>query len=172
MFRIFFFGKLFLPKFFRKIFFGENFSFHKNVSAKIFFTIFSGISFVFDVCEIMYFANFFIQNFAYCEFFCFAILVYGKKNCKFFLRFLFQRWTWIPNLNMFLFWKKANFLWSYFWIYLLTIRKITVLRDEQRTRKIQNNMKSTTGYLEEKNICMHKGLSERIMYLIAKESII
>ena len=31
---------------------------------------------------------------------------------------------------------------------LLTIRKITMLRDEQRTRKIQNNMKSTTGYVE------------------------
>ena len=26
----------------------------------------------------MYFAKFFIRNFAYCEFFCFAILVYGS----------------------------------------------------------------------------------------------
>ena len=36
-----------------------------------------------------------------------------------------------------------------------------MLRDEQRTRKIQNNMKSTTGYLDgnKKIICMHKGLS-------------
>ena len=31
---------------------------------------------------------------------------------------------------------------------LLTIRKITMLRDEQRTRKIQNSVKCTIGYLE------------------------
>ena len=84
-------------------------SFHKNISAKIFFTIFSQISFVFDVCEIMYFAKIFIRNFAYCEFFCFAILVYGKKNCNFFLQFFFQRWTWIPNLKFFFFWNKVKF---------------------------------------------------------------
>ena len=35
----------------------------------------------------MYFAKFPIQNFACCEFFCFAILVYGKKNCDFFAIF-------------------------------------------------------------------------------------
>ena len=45
------------------------------------------MSFVFDVCEIMYFAKFLIQNFAYCEFFCFAILVYGKKIVNFFAIF-------------------------------------------------------------------------------------
>ena len=100
--RIFFSTNFFLVKIFLIVFFGENFSFHKNISAKIFFTIFSWISFVFDVCEIIYFAKLFIRNFAYCEFFCFAILVYGKKNCTFFLRFFFQRWTWIPNLKMFL----------------------------------------------------------------------
>ena len=105
----FFLRKFFSTNFFYRIFFGENFSFHKNISATIFFTIFSRISFVFDVCEIMYFARFFIRNFAYCVFFRFAILVYGKKNCKFFLRFFFQRWTWIPNLKMFLFWKKVKF---------------------------------------------------------------
>ena len=44
--------------------------------------------------------------------------------------------------------KKKKFLWSYFWISLLTIRKIKLLGDEQRTRKIQNNVKSTTGYLK------------------------
>ena len=59
MFYTFFFGEIF----YYRIFFGENFSFHKNISAKIFFTIFSRISFVFDVCEIMCFAKFFIRNF-------------------------------------------------------------------------------------------------------------
>ena len=81
----FFFSKNFLyENFYYRIFFGENFSFHKNTSLKIFFTIFSRIYFVFDVCKILYFAEFFIRNFAYCDFFCFAILVYGKKNCTFF----------------------------------------------------------------------------------------
>ena len=28
------------------------------------------------------------------------------------------------------------------------LKKSKMLRDEQRTKKIQNNMKSTTGYLE------------------------
>ena len=86
----FFYENFFLQIFFIEFFFGKNFSFHKNISAKIFFTIFSRISFVFYVCEVMYFAKFFIRNFAYCEFFCFAILVYGKKNCKLVLRFFFS----------------------------------------------------------------------------------
>ena len=79
----FFFGENFYYRiffgenFYYRIFFGENFYFQKNISAKIVFTIFSRISFVFDVCEIMYFAKFFILNFAYCDFFCFAILVHG-----------------------------------------------------------------------------------------------
>ena len=100
-FRDIFFYKFFLRKFFSSNFFlvkifliqffsGENDSFHKNISVKIFSTIFSRISFVFDVCEIMYFPKFFIRNFAYCEFVRFAILMYGKKNCKFFLRFFFS----------------------------------------------------------------------------------
>ena len=104
-YNFFFFGE----NFFSRIFYGEHFSFHKKISAKIFFTIFLRISFVFDVCEIMYFAKFFIRNFAYCKFFCFAILVFGKKNCKFFLRPFFQWWTWIPNFKIFLFWKTVKF---------------------------------------------------------------
>ena len=86
---------------------GENFSFHKNISTKIFFTIFSSISFVFDVCGIMYFAKSFIRNFAHCEFFFLQFWCTGK-NCKFFLQFFFQRWTWILNLKRFLFWKKVK----------------------------------------------------------------
>ena len=111
-FEFFFFEKIFfsffLQIFFIEFFFGENFSFHKNISAKIFFTIFSRIYFVFDVCKIMYFAKKIIRNFAYCEFF-FSKFGVRKKNCKFFLHFLFQRWTWIANLKMFLFWKKVKF---------------------------------------------------------------
>ena len=70
--------------FFYKLFFGENFF------IEFFFTIFSRIYFVFDVCEIMYFAKFFIRNFPYYEFFCFAILVYEKKNFYFFCDFFFS----------------------------------------------------------------------------------
>ena len=96
-----FFSNFFLRKFFSTNFFlveiffiefflAKIFFFHKNISAKIFFTIFSRISFVFDVCEIIYFAKFFIRNFAYCEFFCFAILSYGKKIVNFFCDFFFS----------------------------------------------------------------------------------
>ena len=71
----FFFEKFFVGKYFStnfvfgdnfyyRIFFGENFSFHENIST--------------EICEIMYFAELFIRNFDYCEFF-FAILMYGKK---------------------------------------------------------------------------------------------
>ena len=35
----------------------------------------------------MYFAEFFIRNFAYCDFFCFAILVSEKKIVNFFCDF-------------------------------------------------------------------------------------
>ena len=59
----FFLQIFFCENFYYRVFFGENFSFHKNISAKIFFTIFSRISFVFDVCETMYFANFFVLQF-------------------------------------------------------------------------------------------------------------
>ena len=45
------------------------------------------MSFVFDVCEIMYFAKFFIRNFDYCEFFRFALLEYGKKIVNIFAIF-------------------------------------------------------------------------------------
>ena len=139
--------KIFFEKIFLSNFFWRKFVFSQNYFCEIFFTIFSRIDFVFDVCEIMYFAKFFIRNFAYCEFFCFAFLVYGKKNCKFLLRFFFQWWTSMPNLKMFLFWKKVKFsLMLLLDFFTRTI--ITMLRDEQRTRKIQNNMKRTTGYLE------------------------
>ena len=59
------------------------------MSAKIFFTIFSRISFVFNVCEIMYFAKFLFEILL-AIFFCFAILVYGKENCKYFLHSIFS----------------------------------------------------------------------------------
>ena len=100
-------------KFFSNLFISKNFFYEiffiKFFLAKIFFTTFSQISFVFDVCKIMYFPKFFIRNFAYCEFFSFAILVYEKKIVNFFRHFFFQRWTWIPNLKMFFFWKKVKF---------------------------------------------------------------
>ena len=92
-FENFFVWKYFSTNFFfeenvyHRIFFRENLSFYKNISAKIFFTILSRISFVFDVCEIMYFAEFFIRNFAYCDFFLFCNYGVRKKNCKFFLQF-------------------------------------------------------------------------------------
>ena len=86
----FFFTNVILVKILLSNFFGENLSFHKTICAKIFFTIFSRISFEFDVCEIMYFAECFIRNFAYCEFFCFAILVYGKIIVNFFCDFFFS----------------------------------------------------------------------------------
>ena len=81
----FFFGK----NFYYRTFFGEKFSFHKNISAKIF------SQYLREFFLYLMFAKFFIGNFAYCEFFCFVILVYGKKNCKFFLRFFF----WAMNVN-------------------------------------------------------------------------
>ena len=86
----FFSTNFFLVKIFLSNFFGENLSFHETIAAKIFFTIFARIYFVFDVCEIMYFAKFFIRNFAYCEFFCFAILVYRKKKKFFFFAIFFS----------------------------------------------------------------------------------
>ena len=87
----FFSTNFFLVKFFfYRIFFGENFSFHKNISAKIFFTIFPRIYFVFVVCEIMYFANFFIRNFAYCEFSLFGNFGVRKKKLLIFFRFFFS----------------------------------------------------------------------------------
>ena len=44
----------------------------------------------FENVSFLYFAKFFIRIFAYREFFCFAIFVFGKKNGKFFLRFFFS----------------------------------------------------------------------------------
>ena len=124
--------KLFL-KFFSNFFFSKNF-FYEFFSTnfflvKIFFIVFFWRKFFFSqkyFCEIFFhiiFANFFciwyLQNNVFCEIFyskfcllqivCFAILVYGKKNVNFFCDFFFQQWTWIPNLKMFLFWKKVKF---------------------------------------------------------------
>ena len=113
-FRIFFFEKFFSTNFFLvKIFFIEfflqQFFFSQKYFCEDFFTIFSRISFVFDVCEIKYFAKFFIRNFAYCEFFCFEILVYGKKNCKFFLRFFFSAMNVNTKFENVSFLKKVKF---------------------------------------------------------------
>ena len=47
----------------------------------------------------MYFAKFFIRNFAYCEFFCFAILVYGKKIVNFFCDLFFSDDTKFGNVS-------------------------------------------------------------------------
>ena len=81
----FFWWKSLLSNFFcRKFFFSQKYF------CEDFFTIFSRIYFVFDVCEIMYLAKFFIRNFAYCEFFRFAILVYRKKIVNFFCDFCFS----------------------------------------------------------------------------------
>ena len=63
-----------------KIFFIE---FHKNISAKIFFTIFSRVSFVFDVCEIMRFANFYLK-FCLLRIFLFCKFGVRKKIVNFF----------------------------------------------------------------------------------------
>ena len=73
-FRKIFFTKFFFYKFFSGenlyygIFFGQNLSFHKNISAKIVFTIFSQISFVFDVCEIFYSKFCVLRIFLFCNF--------------------------------------------------------------------------------------------------------
>ena len=103
-FRIFF-SKNFFTKIFFEFFFFEKFFLRKLFStncflvkifiiefflAKIVFTIFSRMSFVFDVCEIMYVAKNFIRNFAFREYFCFKILVYGKKIVNFFCDFFFN----------------------------------------------------------------------------------
>ena len=81
-------------------------------------------------------------------FFCFAILVYGKKIVNFFAIF-FSAMNVNTKFENVSFLKKSEiFSDRTFGFFLLTIRKITVLRDELRTRKIQNNMKSTTGYLK------------------------
>ena len=69
----FFFKKICTNIFFYKFFFWwkflvSNFSFHKNISAKIFFTIFSRISFVFDVCEILYSKFCLLRFFLFCNF--------------------------------------------------------------------------------------------------------
>ena len=94
------FRKFFSNIFFRNNFFSTNF-FLVNIFdiefflAKIFFSqkyfcedFF--LQYFRDFLLYLMFAKFFIRNFAYCEFFCFAILVYRKKYCKFFLRFFFS----------------------------------------------------------------------------------
>ena len=108
LFEKFFSIKIFFNFFFRKVFFSWQFLLSNFLWRKFFF---SQKYFCDDFFNNI-FGNFlciwYLRNFAYCEFFYFAILVYGKKNCKFFLQFFYQRWTWIPNLKMFLFWKKVK----------------------------------------------------------------
>ena len=103
--KFFFFEKFFLQKFFSNFFFFENFFLRTLFStnfflvnifmiefflAKIFlFTkiflwrlfsqYFREFFFLFDVCEIMYFAKFFIRNFTYCEFFVLQFWCREKK---------------------------------------------------------------------------------------------
>ena len=86
--KIFLFTKIFLRRFFHNIFANLFciWCLRNNVFGEIFYSKFC-------LLRIFSFCNFGVQ----------------KKNCKFFLRFLFQRWTWIPNLKMFLFWKKVKF---------------------------------------------------------------
>ena len=74
-YEIFFFYNFFAVNIFLSYFFWRKFFFHKN------------ISFVFDFCEIMYFAKFYIRNFGYCEFFVFQFWCIEKKNCKLFCNF-------------------------------------------------------------------------------------
>ena len=79
LWNFFFYNFSFGENFFYRIFFGENFSFHKNMS------------FVFDVCEIMYFAKFYIRNFAYCEFFVLQFWCTENKIVNFF--YILLIWT-------------------------------------------------------------------------------
>ena len=113
----FFFSKNFFTKiFFYKFFFGDNFFYRFFFWRKFFFS-------QKYLCEDFFlniFGNFFciwcLRNNVFCEIFypkfCLSRIFWfcnfgvRKKNCKFFLRFFFQRWSWIPNLKMFLFWKK------------------------------------------------------------------
>ena len=97
----FFLVKIFLLNFFwRKFFFSQKYfceDFFHNIFAN-FFCISCLRNNVF--CEIFYSKFCLLRVFLFCNF------GVRKKNCTFFLRFFFQRWTWIPHLKMFLFWKK------------------------------------------------------------------
>ena len=157
-FSIFFPKNFFMDIFFYKCYFGENFVieffwrkfvFSQNYLCEDFFhNIFANFVWIWCLrnnvfCRMFYSKLCLLRIFLFCNF------GVRKNNCQFFLRFFFQRWTRMPNLKMFLFWKKVKFsLIVLLDFFTRTIRKITVLHDEQRTRKIQNNMKSTTGYLE------------------------
>ena len=71
-------------KIFIIVFFWQKFFFSQKYFREDFLTIFSQISFVFDIFEIMYFAKFFIRNFAYCQLFRFAIFFSAMNvNTKF-----------------------------------------------------------------------------------------
>ena len=80
--------------FFHRIFLSRNFSFHKN------------ISFVFDVCEIMYFAKIYIRSFAYCEVFVLQFWCTGKKI---FLQFFFLAMNLNTKFENVSFLKKSKF---------------------------------------------------------------
>ena len=84
----FFFEQIiFGENFFYLIFFGENFCFHKNIFCEDFFTIFSRISFVFDVCEIMYLRNFLFEILLIAIFFVLQFRCTEKKIVNFFCDF-------------------------------------------------------------------------------------
>ena len=84
--KIFLFTKIFLRRFFHNIF--ANFfciwCLRNNVFCEIFYSKFC-------LLRILLFLNF------------------GVRKKKLFFAIFFQRWTWIPNLKMFLFWKKVKF---------------------------------------------------------------
>ena len=102
--QIFFWWKFLLSNFlWRKFFFSQKYfceDFFHNIFAN-FFCIWCLRNNIF--CEIFY------SNFCLLRIFSFCNFGLRKKNCKLFLQFFFQRWTWMPNLKMFLFWKQVKF---------------------------------------------------------------
>ena len=138
----FFSTNFFLVKiFFIEFFLAKAFPFTKIFLRRFFHNIFANSFCIWCLrnnvfCEIFYLKFCLLRIFLFCNF------CVRKKNCKFFLRFFLAMNvnTKFENIS---FLKKSKVKSS-----LLTIRKVTVLRDDQRTRKIQNDMKSTTGYLE------------------------
>ena len=117
----FFFDQFFVRRFFLQIFFlvkifiieiflATIFLFTK-IFLRRFFSQYFREFLLYFVCEIMYFAEFFIQNFAYCDFICFAILVYGKKIVHFSRHQKVQR----SRINSFwIFFKEKLSIWVCF----------------------------------------------------------
>ena len=113
------FPNFFFEKFFSTIFFLEKIFIIEFFLANIFFTkIFLRRFFSLYIRENFFciwclrnnvFCDIFYSKFCLLRIFLFCNFGVRKKNTKFFLRFFFQRWTWIPNLKIFLFWKKVKF---------------------------------------------------------------